>query len=376
MSDLQPPKPPSPVESHRSNVGRGTYNRYEALFPGGVSSQLRTPTRGKRPLENDDSSASIPKMPRFDADKVFDQLKSHDSLILAAKASLKEACDTAGLFCKVDDNALGTVLFKLTQVCDTLLKGQETLKSSIIDALKSQKQGPSFAEKVAAVASGNKKTPKPQISPADAARIKVKKVLREAERRALVFDLNLGSAPVMNKDTISRQVTTELHSRAKEGKHDWDLKSAATMVDDMLSCAQLEFLGSGTRRFFNNRNNNDERNNKMCTVPVRFDFKNKEQRIKAEHTLKRICNARCSIPYPKKLRAMLADMLKEGKTAKPNQFIMTKVDIDNLKVSLWARSDNGWQDLKIVREISTDILDNNTVTLLDDDMESESQQVS
>ena len=77
------------------------------------------------------------------------------------------------------------------------------------------------------------------------------------------------------------------------------------MIDDALSCSQLEFLGSGTRKFYNNRDKTDKRNGKMCTVPVRMDFKNKETRIQAETTLQSICKVKCSIPYPRKLRTMI-----------------------------------------------------------------------
>ena len=85
------------------------------------------------------------------------------------------------------------------------------------------------------------------------------------------------------------------------------------MIDDALSCSQLEFLGFGTRKFYNNRDKTDKRNGKMCTVPVRMDFKNKETRIQAENTLRSICKVKCSIPYPRKLRTLINETIAEGK---------------------------------------------------------------
>jgi len=163
----------------------------------------------------------------------------------------------------------------------------------------------------------------------------------------------------MNKESISKQVTKELHNKARTVKHDWAIDSASTMVDDMLSCSQLEFLGSGTRKFYNNRNKDDPRNNNMCTVPVRFDFKNKETRISAEKTLKKICNTRCAVPYPKKLRDMLTGLIQEGKDMAKGSFINTKVEIDNLKIKamIWSETDKRMQDLGITKDIPINLLD-------------------
>jgi len=194
-------------------------------------------------------------------------------------------------------------------------------------------------------------------------------VLREAERRIIAFDLDLGSAPIMNKTTLSRNVTVDLHKRAKSGNHDWAVDSASTMVDDTLSCAQLEFLGSGTRRYNNPRDATDVRNNKMCTVPVRLDFQNKEQRIRAETTLKKVCKVRTAIPYPKKLREAIAEIVEQGKRKAPGKFVLTKVDVEGLSVSAFVRSEKGWTDLEIRKDISALLVDTTKVTLTENEVQ-------
>ena len=155
-------------------------------------------------------------------------------------------------------------------------------------------------------------------------------------KKTVIFDLNLGTAPTINKESISKKVTMALHEKGREGDHDWALQDAAEMIDDTLSCSQLEFLGSGTRKFYNNRDNTDKRNGKMCTVPVRMDFKNKETRVQAETTLRSICKVNCSIPYPRKLRMMITEIISSGKRLREGLFIKVKVDIDNLKLSASA----------------------------------------
>jgi len=123
----------------------------------------------------------------------------------------------------------------------------------------------------------------------------------------------------------------------------------------------LEFLGSGTRKFFNNKKPTDPRNNKMCTVPVRLDFKNKETRVRAEYTLRTICKVNCSTPYPKKLRALLGRAILDGKKKFPKSFIKTKVDIENMQVTASAREGDHWAPASGPYPIPLDILDPNTV---------------
>jgi len=275
---------------------------------------------------------------------------------------------TAATFSKVDDGGIDAVIFKITQVCDGLLNMSETLKSALIDSLKvnesekgnggnthDQRQRlPSEMRKRTNSSAQQSKAPP---TAEEVSKAKVKKVLREAERKTIAFDIDMGTAPMMNKVNMSKKVTIDLHDRAKKGEHDWSFDSAAAIVDDILSCAQLEFLGAGTKRFQNTRNKDDIRNNKMCTVPVRFDFKTKEQRINAETNLRKICKVRTSVPYPKRLRKMLNDLIQEGKKAMPQRFIMTKVDIENLRISAHARGENGWVDLQLTKNIPMDLLD-------------------
>jgi len=375
MSDIHrsPPKAPTPTQQHRENVGRGTYNRYGLLGSSQKGGGTRS-TSQKRPLSDDPYQESPGKIPKLDANKIFDQLKVYDTLMNVAKNTLTEVGSCAAKVGNVDDGGIGTVIFKLSQVIDAIINSQEAIKSTIVDFVKlgnntNQKSGktPLGSEERGGQRgnppAGDGKSKKPAPNPAEVERAKVKKVLREAERRIIAFDLDLGSAPVMNKTTISRNVTVDLHNRAKKGEHDWAVDSAATMVDDVLSCAQLEFLGSGTRRFHNNRNPADPRNNKICTVPVRFDFKNKEQRIRAENTLRKVCNIRTAVPYPKKVREALAEIVEQGKKKSPGKFVLTKIDIENLVINAFVRGESGWIDLDLKRDISTLLIDTSAVVL-------------
>jgi len=380
MADVRksPEKPPSPAQQHRENVGKGEYNRFGPLAGGQVGKPFKPASNRKRPLENDGYQESPGKLPKLDANKVFDQLKAHDTLMSVAKNALTEVGSYAAKVGAVDDGGIGTVLYKFGQVLDALISSHDVLKSTLIDVVKNStapvssgkndRQGKSQdTDHLQGGLASARKQKKPPPCPADVEKAKVKKVLREAERRVIAFELDLGSAPIMNKTTISKNVTLDLQRRVHSGNHDWAVDSASTVVDDILSCAQLEFLGSGTRKYYNNRNNNDDRNNKMCTVPVRFDFRTKEQRIRAENALKKICKVRTSVPYPKKLREALSELVEQGKKACPGKFIMTKVDVDNLSVSAFVRGEKGWTDLNLTKDISSLLIDTSGVSLSDMD---------
>jgi hypothetical protein len=142
---------------------------------------------------------------------------------------------------------------------------------------------------------------------------KLKQSLREAEKKLVVFNLNLGKAPVMNKDTLAKNVVLDLDSKVREGKHDYHIGDAVDVVDDILSCSTLDFMGASTRKFYNTKNLADPRNEKMYTMPVKMEFKDKDVRLQAELSLRKICHVNCAVPYPKPVRTMLDALIADGK---------------------------------------------------------------
>lgn len=381
MADLNPKTPvPTPVDKHRANVGAGNYNRFSALFP-----RNRTPST-KRARTSGSEENEQGKIPKLDAEVVFNQLKEHDKCMDNARAALTGAATAIGLACKTDDNGIGTALSKLHGAIEQLISGSEMIKSAMVDMCKVQgeksqsRAATSLTQSTSnQVGIGNPRGPLPSTADTlkEKKEEKVKRVLRDAERKMVVFDLDLGSAPTINKDSISRKVTMALHGKAQSGEHDWNTADASEMVDDVLSCSTLEFLGSGTRKFNNTRNPSDHRNNKMCTVPVRFDFKNKETRVQAEQTFRKVCKLRPSVPYPKRLRAMINEAVRKGKESHKDSFIMTKVDIDKLILKAMVRKDNRWVELSdICQAIPTDILDRTSTADLETDMEVFTQAAS
>jgi hypothetical protein len=348
------------IYQHQQNVGKDSYNRFEVLNP-----RARTFSASKRPRTEDSEDAQLPKTPKLDSNMLFSQLGEHEKALKEAKTLFSEL-DTMN---SNTDSPPDPRLTCMSKILACMFKAQENLSSAVLDAMQLDKTagkvGLTGAVAVPAgpgKTAGNSKKPAPVIPPEVTARKKVQVALRDAEKKTVIFYLNLGTSQMMNKDSISRKVTTTLGQIVKDGKHDFNISDAEDVIDDILSCSKLEFLGNTTKKFFNKRNTNDTRNDKMYTVPVRMDFRDRDTRFNAEISLRKICKVNCAVPYPKKFRLMLGELVRESKKTNPNSFIRTKVNFDKLTIEAHAKTEGGWVDLKLLREIPLNILDNNPLS--------------
>ena len=126
------------------------------------------------------------------------------------------------------------------------------------------------------------------LSQEEIAKKRIKQSLCDAEKWTMIFNLDLGPVPTINKETLARKVTIALSDKAKEGDHDYNINGAEDTIYDVLSCSKLEYLGSNSRKFHNTCKPTDSQNGKFCTLPVCLDFKDKETRIQAEISLRKI----------------------------------------------------------------------------------------
>jgi hypothetical protein len=357
------------IQQHQANKGKGNYNSFQPLTPKG-----RTFSFGKRQLDSTDNDhAQSAKTPKLDSSTIFSQLKDQDSILSDLDSEL------AKLAAIDSDQPKDPRLDGLCRIVSLMAKSQKNLTSAILDAAKISEGSSGAAPALApggekslpigsqgsAPAPGRKKPAEP-ISESEAASKKVKQVLRDAEKKTVLFNLNLGKNPIMNKESLSCKVTESLVSSVRTGLHDYHIGDAEVVLDDILSCTKLEFLGNSTKLFYNHRNPNDSRNNSMYTVPVRMDFKDKESRFEAEIMLRKVCKVNCSVPYLKKLRSMLGDLVKQGKQLQPDCFIRTKVNVDKLFVEVHAKTASGWLDLGIKKDIPLNILDMSTAPALEE----------
>jgi hypothetical protein len=165
-----------------------------------------------------------------------------------------------------------------------------------------------------------------------------KEAVKEAEKSTLIFNLNLGTVPIINKDTMSTKVTKALQEKAakKEGKNS-SIPSNETIlaIDDVLSVVKgMNFYGKTTKSYNNPR---DINSGAYCTIPVRYDFADKDSRFYAETVLRDKCKVSCSTPYPLMLRETIKQIVEQTKQVNPNHFVKVNVDTNSMSLKISKR---------------------------------------
>jgi hypothetical protein len=262
---------------------------------------------------------------------------------------------------------------QLLTVVSLLLSHQEGLSSVVVDSLKIPDPAKTATGTSTTAAKPGQNPGKKPPSPEDVQAKRVRQAINKAEKTTTIFELNMGPVPIINKETLARKVTLALHENATTSEQvssgAISRADAEEMVDDMLTVASLDFLGNGSTKYKNDKAPEDPRIGKMCTLPVKLLFKDKDDRILAEQTLRKLCKVRCSTPYPKKLRKMIKDLVDEGKEKAPGHFIRVRVYSDSLKLEAHASIEGKWVDLKLAKNIPLDILDNFDISAVEADGE-------
>ena len=375
--------PKSPTQAHQERVGKGNYNRFKHLR----DKRDRSQSEGKRQRGNsDDVFETSNKTPRLDEELLVSQVAKAEHELKAAKTAMDECMKVADGCYSANDGQMGTAFYKLTEVVKHLITNQEWITSAVVDSRKITEKVSKEQVKVnkvvdnvmsyAGAAQGGsqaKKVGKPPPTEEDKNRKRIRQAINKAEKSSLLFGINMGDVPTINKETLARKLTIDLHKKAKEGNKEkkYTEKQVEEMTDDLLTCASLDFLGSGTKLYKNKFNDNDANNGKFCTMPVKMMFKDKKERILAEQHLRKVCDVKCSTPYPKGLRALISGLISEAKQAKPGHFILAKVNADLLTVSAHASENGKWVDLNVTKSIPLNILDRFEQMEADSDMEEE-----
>jgi hypothetical protein len=155
----------------------------------------------------------------------------------------------------------------------------------------------------------------------------------------------MGNVPIMNKSTISEKASMALTkmAAAKEGRGKSVPSSDAVIaIDDVISLVtNMEFFGTTTKQY------KGKDSTGFCTVPVRYHFKDKDQRMYAEKTLREKCSVRCATPYPSIVRECIRQVVEHVRVTHPTDFVKVSVVTKEfaLKVSRRGQGKNlKWVD--------------------------------
>jgi hypothetical protein len=173
----------------------------------------------------------------------------------------------------------------------------------------------------------------------DPEKAKFKEAIKEAESSSLIFNLDLGRVPLMNKETISKKATlalTTMAAKLEEGNNgSIPCEDTIAAIDDVLGIVEgMDFFGRKTKTYNNSR---DPRSGLFCTIPIRYRFKDKDDRIAAENVLRDKCGAHCSTPYPTMVRECIRQVVEKAKLDYPNNQVRVTVDTNNLGLRVSVR---------------------------------------
>jgi hypothetical protein len=172
--------------------------------------------------------------------------------------------------------------------------------------------------------------------------VKVRKfteAIKDAERSTLCFNLNMGNKPIMNKTTIAERAALALTAMAAktEGKSNSVPSSEAiAVIDDVTSLVtNMEFFGSNTKQYIGKESKEGDKAPTFCTVPVKYQFKDREQRVFAEKQLRAVCKVKCATPYPVVVRECIKQVIDHVRKYYPDDFVKVNVHANKfaLKVS-------------------------------------------
>jgi hypothetical protein len=165
-----------------------------------------------------------------------------------------------------------------------------------------------------------------------------KEAVKLAERSTLIFNLDMGRVPIMNTETIKNKATLALTSMAAKlepgNNTSVPCEDTITAIDDVLSLVtNMEFYGRKTKTYTNAR---DKRSGLFCTIPVKYEFEDRDAKYEAETILREKCDAHVSTPYPAVLRECIRQVIEKVKTDYPDNQVKVTVDTSSfsLRVSM------------------------------------------
>jgi hypothetical protein len=167
------------------------------------------------------------------------------------------------------------------------------------------------------------KPQKPEETPEEEKKRKFAEAIKEAERSTLCFNLDMGNVPLQNKVTIQEKASLALTTMAakKEDKSSSiPSKDAIAAIDDLTSMVtSMELFGANTKQY---KGNTDK---PFCTVPVKYQFKDRDVRTFAEKTLRDTCGVHCSTPYPTMVRETIKQVVNHVKSLHPGDYVKVNV---------------------------------------------------
>jgi hypothetical protein len=188
--------------------------------------------------------------------------------------------------------------------------------------------------------SGAKTAPATAPKPAVPAGLKeLREGLERADRESILFDADLGAATLANRSALAAAFSSGIRAAAIANAENAKVEpaEAVRIMNDVISCVNdMEFVGAASKKFLS-KNPTDERNNKFCTMPIRFKFDDRNTRIHFETSMKKYCNLRATISLPRNVREEQTAFQREVKARYPDEIVTVRPDIRSLSLRAFRK---------------------------------------
>jgi hypothetical protein len=149
--------------------------------------------------------------------------------------------------------------------------------------------------------------------------------IRNAEKSVVIYNLNLGQAPLLNPNTISAKVTTALIQAAAANITNNDTSAAGEMVNDLISQVKgMDLFGKGTKPCKDPKNSSI--NSSFYTIPVKLTFSNKQVSKHVNEILRQKYKVSTSIPYHRTLKKAMSLAHEKISKLNPGKQVLISLD--------------------------------------------------
>jgi hypothetical protein len=188
-------------------------------------------------------------------------------------------------------------------------------------------------------------TPKPPVP----GKRELVEALEKSEKESVLFGADLGPLAISNRSALNANFSAALKRQTEEKacKDKRDPAENIRLVDDALSCVEnMDFLGQRSKKYINNRNLNDPKNNTFTTMPIKFEFASKAGRSNFERTMRDCCGARAVQSFPEPIRREMAVFRQALQERYPEEIVMVRPDIPTLRLVAYKKLDGApkWED--------------------------------
>jgi hypothetical protein len=160
----------------------------------------------------------------------------------------------------------------------------------------------------------------------------LRECLDRADTESVLFDANLGPAPLGNRNSLANSFSAGIRAAAIDSAMEKgeDPAEAIRALNDALDCVtDMDFIGLKSEMQKPRPGSNAEPKN-YCTMPLKLRFEDRNSRLHFERTMKSFCGLRAVMSLPKKIRDEQSLFAKALRDRYPDEMVTVRPDTASL----------------------------------------------